>query len=327
MRQRVSLVLGSVAIALVTLEAALRIFPLDELQMNDPAKYTKLEGIAFFGEPHGTYREIYPLRLDARSYYKSSNGVIEYSTDQLGARWLDSGKRKLNPNLAVLIGDSYTYGFGLRYADSFGHRLELKFPQWSFVNFAGPGTDARRALAVYKSKGAALPHKMLIYGLHLNDLIEFPTSYVIAGQGLDLFLSRHSMLGNILMRRWDNHFGRRKRIQEINSAEAQARPFFTENFKAILGMRELAKARGIPFYVVILPVLVDLDQGPFAETFSRISGLLKDSGIQTADLTESLAGYRDQELWITPYDQHPNELANSVFAEKLSEFLGPRIGN
>jgi hypothetical protein len=42
------------------------------------------------------------------------------------------------------------------------------------------------------------------------------------------------------------------------------------------------------------------------------------------DLFYPYSMYRDKDLWVNPTDQHPNEIAHRIAAERLFDFLAGR---
>lgn len=317
--------LVSLVAALFCLEVWLRVFPHRDLQTNDPYRYVLSDGNLSSGFRLGSRREIYPLQYDFRGYYHPSFGVVEYHNDGFGGRWLRSEERSLKAHVGIAVGDSYTYGFGLRYEDSFVFQLSQMLPGWDFVNLAKPAANAADALRQYQERQSEIPHQVLLYGLHLNDLIEFPASYLVVNAALGSFPARHSALIDFLLRKWDATVGRQVRIREITSKETLSRAFFRYNFDAILQMRDLCRARGCSFYVAMLPLLVDLQHEPFAPVFEEVRRRLTASGVTVINLTGTVRGREDKDLWITPFDQHPNEIANRLFALELAAILRPQL--
>ena len=81
------------------------------------------------------------------------------------------------------------------------------------------------------------------------------------------------------------------------------------------------RAAGKAFYVVLLPVLIDLQRESFRPIYVGIAARLAERGIEVLDATGSVRGLRDSDLWVLPVDQHPNEIANALFAERLRDLL------
>ncbi|MEO8755380.1 MAG: SGNH/GDSL hydrolase family protein [Casimicrobiaceae bacterium] len=319
------LALAGVAAALLGLEVGLRVWPPVELPLNNPYQFTRLVGAYRFHVPLYTYREIYPVQFDHDGYYQRSDGAIDYHCDQLGGRWIAPSQRPLDGDVAVVAGDSFTFGFGLRYADAYVYRTEQILQENGrrrhFVNIAEPGADARVSLRNYLAVRDQQPHDLFLFGLHLNDLIEFPTSAVamvghgpiqpIGGSQLLAFVAR------TLAKRAD----RNAKIRELTDPAQLEKPRFRDNMAAIEAMQRAAEERGRRFAVVILPILVDLRAGTFEPVYAAVRRVLDARGIAYIDLSQALDGARDASLWILPFDQHPNERANALFANQLSAAL------
>ena len=71
--------------------------------------------------------------------------------------------------------------------------------------------------------------------------------------------------------------------------------------------------------MVILPVFIDLDKYPFQEINEYLYDIFKKEEIDYVDVTGAFKEIKDRKLWILPYDQHPNEAAHGIIADKLSE--------
>ena len=312
--------LGSLGIFFLGVESYFRFFHEQEFQINHPYEQTQIRGVVHFQEPFWHYQEIYPLNQDPRNYYAASKGVIPYYFDQFGGRWVRAEERKLKKKVALALGDSLTYGFGLRYEDSFLYLLSLRIPL-DFVNLARPAADAADSLRIYEKVSNKIPHDALVFGLHLNDLIEFPTSYVSDNALLNrrFFLVSHSRALRFFLTKWDVVLGRPQRIQNIKEGASPQIPFYAHNLEALKQMQAMAAKKKIPFRVIILPFLVDVQEKTFSETFARVKQSLAEAGIKYLDLSQGWDAFHDQELWITPFDQHPNEVANKLFAERLSD--------
>jgi hypothetical protein len=319
------LALTGIAVALLGLEGALRLWPPVELPLNNPYHFNRLVGTYRFHVPHYSYREIFPVQFDHDGYYARSDGAIDYNFDQLGGRWLDTGRRDLAGDIAIITGDSFTFGFGLRYEDAYVFRTEqtlqaLGRPR-QFVNIAEPGSDARVSLRNYLAIRDQQPHDLVLFGLHMNDLIDFPTSYVaMAGQGPIEPIGGSLLLG-FVARTVAKRADRNAKIRELIDPAQVDKPRFQDNMAAIESMQRAAVEHGSRFAVVILPILVDLRAHTFEPVYAAIRRALDARGVPYIDLSRALDGESDASLWILPFDQHPNERANAAFAQRLSEAL------
>lgn len=319
------LALASGAVALLGLEAMLRLHPVGEVEVDSPYQLTQFLGGVRFRDPFHSYREVYPVRFDHGNYYARTGGVVDYHFNQLGARWIESAQQGLQGTGVLVVGDSFTLGFGVRYEDSWIFKLERALRREGellhFVNFAEPGADARRCLQVYREVREGTPHAVLLYGMNLNDLIEFDTSDVATKRkrlpGFS-WLRRRSRLVDFVLQRIEKARSRSASFRRLTDPSVFSRPYFTENMEAIVRMKEECEGRGGRFYLVMLPILVDVKGGTFDRVYEGIRQALAERRVGLFDLTGTLAAFSDTELWILPFDQHPNEIANDRFAAALA---------
>ena len=319
---KLALALLSAGATLGVLEAFLRLHPVNDVDVGDnPYQYTRFLGDVRFGIPLHSYREVYPLQFDHSNYYSKTQGEVEYRFNQFGGRWIASAEQPLPGKGVLVVGDSLTFGFGLRYEDAFVFRLEQSLGgRYHFLNFAEPGGDARRSAGVYRMVRDRALHDVVLYGLHLNDLVEFDTSYVanhrqrVRSLG---GLGGRSRLADFVLERIARAEGRAESIAALTDPGVVRRPYWTENMAAIEEMDRESAERGQRLVVVILPILVDVGKGTFEGVYAAVRAALDARRIRRIDLTRSAPAADDRDLWILPFDQHPNERANEAFAVAL----------
>jgi len=271
--------------------------------------------------PFHSWTERFDPELDVRGYYAKSDYRIEYLFDQLGARWRAAATRPLDGRVVVVLGDSFTYGSGLRYADTWVDQLERRLAGdgavTTFLDFAESAADSRRCLEIYEALDRSIAHEDVLYGLHLNDLVSFETSAVIRNEMLGTSLDRHSRLVEFVLKRLNASIVRRSRLSELESLDVFERPRFRRNFPAVEALQRAAEERGARFRVAMLPVLIDLETEGFRHVYDELARRLAARGIEVLDVTDAVRGRHESDLWILPVDQHPNEIASALFAERL----------
>lgn len=322
--------LFSLAVCALVLEIACRVFSLtghDEPHLNDPYYYIETVGEVRHHTPFHSYRERIPLRFDTRGYYAPTGGFVWFHSNQFGARWIKPHEQEVLPASVLVVGDSFVYGHSLHYEDTFVYRLQgllaRRGHRVSFLNFAERGADSRRVHDTYR-RFQWLTHEMVLYGLHVNDLVNFSTSSAITNLLAFPWLVQRSKGYYFLTERIERHWFRRYKIGRMISSSRFRKRFFTENFDAIVRLRATAAQNGARLVVAVLPIILDLEKGTFSPLYHGIMERLAAHGIDYVDLTTSLSGRSDEDFWVLPFDQHPNRLANEIFAERLAEELDAR---
>ena len=315
---------AGLSVACLVFEMACRIFRLNEdgeRQLNNPYYFIERIGDDKFPMPYQSCAERVPLRYDHHDYYARTDGLIRFHTNQFGARWIQprfQPPRKVN---VLVLGDSFTYGHGLRYEDAFIFRLQGRMEESSqsvcFFNFARRGADAREVLAIYKRFKETVPHDAVLYGLHINDLLNFTTIYIEANPLSIPWIVERSKGYDFIARRIHKTLLRRNRIRRITDPALLKGSYFESELKALVTLNGLVRESGIRLEVVMLPLMVDMNKGTFRPLYDGIRKTLADCAIPCIDLTECLNGYSDRDVWILPFDQHPDHKANQVFADSL----------
>lgn len=325
MAKNLLLVCLSLVLVAGALEVFFRLRPDRDLQTNNEYAYRERIGEKRFRVPFHTWHERYPEELDRRGYYAASDYEVGFHFNQHGARWHAAEEQVLAGRVTVVLGDSFTYGSGLRYGDTWvaglEERLRAAGRRVSFVNFGRAGADSVGSLAIYREVRDEVAHDAAFYAVHLNDLVSFDTSFVIRNQALDNPLAQHSAFVAFVVKRLNKGVGRRLKLAYLTSPRVLELPRFGENFEAIVELAGLARRRGVEFDAVLLPVLVELETDPFRPLYREIAQRLTDRGVRVIDLTETLKGHPERDLWILPIDQHPNEVASALWADALAASL------
>lgn len=318
-----AVLLASLAGCLLVLEVVCRLFPSGsgEIQLNDPYRHVKTIGRPRLFVPLHTYSERVPLKYDHQGYYAPSKGVARFHSNQLGARWTAEEVQPLGGRTVLVLGDSFTYGHGLHYEDTFVFRLQQQLTgegvPITFLNFAQRGTNAKRNLLNYGEVRERAVHQEVLYGLNVNDLVWFPASHFATNPLSIPWLTGHWKGYAFISGRVHRRLIRRQRIRQLLSPSVFESDAFAANLEALVRLSRAASAHGTPLRVALLPILVDLDRGTFHPLYDEIRERVEAAGIEVIDLTRCLDGREDRDLWILPFDQHPNAQANRVFSEEL----------
>lgn len=78
---------------------------------------------------------------------------------------------------------------------------------------------------------------------------------------------------------------------------------------------------GIPFHLVLFPMLFDLRNNPFDPVEAEVERFAREAGIPFFSLTPGFRGRDASALWVSPSDQHPNEEGHAIAAETLLPYF------
>lgn len=104
--------------------------------------------------------------------YRSLEFEVSFSINQAGLR----ESRELAPKAPgtgriLLVGDSFTFGFGVADEDRFGDRLDRRFPAVDVWNLGVPGTGTGQQLLLYERVGARFDADVVVLGYFTEHIL------------------------------------------------------------------------------------------------------------------------------------------------------------
>jgi hypothetical protein len=303
-------------------------------------------------DPRGYFRDV-RLDEDGRRYF-----TIDRSHER--DRKYESSGTDPRAFEVVAVGDSFTYGQGVRLEDVWVKRLE-KGPgpggkRIQGIDLAIGGANIREVFAEVRDELGKFKPSLVIYGYVLNDPIPEPapgrsiaamemnaalnTTYD-NGLGWDFINVRGPAIRSL--RSWPMRWiGDRSRIMDYLLSVLERRrlseetirsyqelhdpaingPGLQKTFDLISEMKERVERRGSRFLVAIFPIFYNIQRDyPFAGVHRYIAERLRQIGVESLDLQPALSRYPAEKLWVHPTDQHPNELAHAVVADELRGWI------
>ena len=89
----------------------------------------------------------------------------------------------------------------------------------------------------------------------------------------------------------------------------------------LLSIKSLAYENSAAVGFVIFPVLVELNKNyPFMEISTHLEEFALSNGLHLHNLLPAFLGHYGPNLWVSSYDQHPNEKAHQIAAESMLSF-------
>ena len=281
-------------------------------------------------QPHATFASVYDPAGDARNYF-GPDGRVEYRINQFGLRGPDLPAQKAPGSFCVLcLGDSFTFGEGVREEDTYPARLAKlltesgRYPRVEVVNAGVQAYGTREEAAFYALQGYRFQPDVVVLGFVLYDATDFAeTIRQNDARNKDAPLSlpgRVSKLWEMVERR------RRAQAMQAEFFETTRRSFqgpgWEEGQRLLKEMQQRAQRDRFRFVVAIFPIFCGLEDGyPFADLHGQVAAACRDAGCECVDLLEVYRGRPSESLWVHPTDQHPNELAHRLAAERLAMHL------
>jgi lysophospholipase L1-like esterase len=262
--------------------------------------------------------------------YFDDSDCVDYVFNRYGLRDHDFELEKQPGEYRVVaIGDSFTFGIGVQLEDCWTERLEqrLREERGGPVQVVNAGFTSGHHPTIYRpwivEDGVALQPDVLVVGLCLNDMHPDVSLYAYETERRRPPLGGRSRLLNAAQ----------VALAGGPAAPPQPLPFldivlsdpdlWNSTQDALRHCNAVLRAAGIRFVVVPFPMLSGLSEReyPYARLLDLVSAFCEREGIEHVDLLPRFLGREDEELWVHPTDQHPNDRGHALIAEGLAEYL------
>lgn len=292
--------------------------------------FTQLPRGPIVYQPSKTFWSVYDPAGDRRGYFAADNRVV-YEINEHGMRGPARPVQKAPGVFRVLcLGDSITFGEGVRYPDTYPAQLERLLAaatpgrQVEVLDAGVQGYGTKDEAAFYLLRGGQFHPDVVTLGFFLNDAAEFAET-ICQNEAMtkDAVLSlpaRVSRVWEIFERR--RYAARLQRDYFDSIRRSFNSPRWAECREVLSGMTQVAREDSFRLVVVLFPVLWDLDAAyPFDDLHALIAAACREAGCEFIDLLEVYRGHRAEDLWVHPTDQHPNEIAHRLAAERIAACL------
>lgn len=226
----------------------------------------------------------------------------------------------------LFLGDSLTLGWGVPFESIFSKLLEKDLTgidgvQTEVINTGVGNYNSEQEYTYYKNEGVKYNSDMVMLLYFINDAEPTPNykdSVLMEKSIFVVFM--WSQLNKIWAR-----FSKKKGFLNYYSDLYKDGSESWENSKnSILKIRDLAKTQKSPFIVAVCPELrIFKETYPFADVHQKILGFLKKSNIDTINLlpTFKREAEREELVWVSREDSHPNALGNRIIANGIRNFF------
>jgi lysophospholipase L1-like esterase len=232
----------------------------------------------------------------------------------------------------MMLGDSTTFGWGVRQEDTAAKFLERKLnvhPPAGYdkveVLDAGVGNyDTVQEVTYYETLGRAFHPDLVILVFFIND----PEPVPVEKKG---FLIDRSYLIAFATNRFDGILRRTGKRPDWKQYYASLydddKPGFQACKEALRSLGSATKSDGAKVLVALLPELhqINGDSYPFKAAHQKIKDVLKSENVPVVELIDGLKDHGPEEtLWVTRLDDHPDAKANDLVSDQLQQWI---LGN
>lgn len=272
-----------------------------------------------------------------RGYFDQDNSIRHYFNSE---GWRDSEHKLEKPDNVFRIlgvGDSYTFGQGVKREDLFLTHLnsliakDASGRQVEVINTGQPGYNTVMEKELLEARGFDYSPDLVLLSFVPNDVeaniytdrpkVEFFEDFTASYIDQD-WLSERSELWMLGRRKFLQYSTADSYLQKSIDSYLKEPEKWNRCRDALTSIRDLCQQNDCKLAVAIFPFFVNLNGDyPFQPIHNHVRNFCEEAGIPVLDLRETFREFEGPELWVHPTDQHPNEQAHKIAAEAISQFL------
>jgi lysophospholipase L1-like esterase len=226
----------------------------------------------------------------------------------------------------LMLGDSITFGWGVRAEETFSKRLQDRFAQAGMdvevINTGVGNYNTSMEVAYFLAEGQRFEPDVVVLNYFINDAERTPMydvsrieraseAYAFLKSQLDIATR---MLGSGDQKDWQDYYHDLYRPGSASSGWHEVK-------RSIAELARVCHERGISLMIANIPEIRRLDPYPFEAETAMLREVADQVGVPFLDLLPALRGQDPSGLWVTRPDPHPNGVAHGFFAEAMFEPL------
>jgi hypothetical protein len=273
---------------------------------------------------------------NAGDFVARHGGGPAISTNSLGFREREIPPPSPSRYRIVVVGDSFSWGQGIEVKERYSNLIEDALgSRYEVFNFGQPGNNMPEHLIVLGQALKTSPDFILLQ-LYINDFetaeMERPRSYPLLPGSLDRELQQSSVLYDLANRQWG-------RLEEALGLVDSYERYMARNLedpnspnsrKAFGMLREFierCRQAGVTCGTVLFPAPDAMGANgagyPFGYIHDRVRSICVDTNITCLDLLPAYSTIKNpRTMWVSPFDAHPNAMANRRAAAEILQRFG-----
>jgi len=221
----------------------------------------------------------------------------------------------------VTIGDSFTFGEGVKEKDTFPRLLEESIGIET-VNIAMQGLNTRHERLILQENMQLQPD-LVIVGYVLNDTMPYEETLAMVHTSLRAArvprVLRFSRVCAFAYARISSLLQSRKVLTDYHYWFKRGWPDSSEE---LLAIKDLCDSHKSELLLVLFPILLKLnDRYPFLELHREIGDFARRNEINFLDLLGVYKNRKASSLWVHELDHHPNVLAHKMACMAICQWI------
>jgi len=264
--------------------------------------------------------------------YFDDDFTLTYRINSLGFRGAETTLEKPeNTVRIVVIGDSFTFGSGVRNEHTFPAAMQAYFSGDGMgqgvevLNLGAGRYNTVNEVSLLFHQGIRFDPDFVVICFFLNDTNAGGTAKAFSTwvpEDQLPFWRRYSRLADVMATRFERQRASEALVDNYIDSFRENAPGWVQSKKALASAGKLSEEQGFKLVLAIYPVLWSLsDDYPFAGIHEIVSDYAAKLGMPVYDLQTDFTGYEGPELWAHPNNQHPNAAAHHIAGIALSEYL------
>jgi lysophospholipase L1-like esterase len=252
---------------------------------------------------------------------------VDVQTNSLGFRDREySPPKPAGDRRIILLGDSFTFGWGVRLEDTCSRRLERMLDEAGIpchvINMGVGNYNSTMEVELFKWKGLDLDPDLVVLIYFIND----PEPIPARKSALELAVIKRSYLFAFLFDRfirlrplvadtfeWNTYY---RSLYSSENAEALAM-----NKASIQELIEICSSDEIGLLIVNIPELHRFSDYEFTYATDHIRELSRARGVPFVDLLTALSRREPESLWVSPDDPHGNASFHRAMAAEIFDVI------
>ena len=250
---------------------------------------------------------------------------VPVSINSLGLRDREySVEKPAGTTRIVMLGDSLTFGWGVRIEDTPSKMLEEMLnkgapaPRYEVINTGVGNYNTVQEVTYFLNKGRKLNPDVVVLNYFINDAEPTP----LKKQSL---LAEHSYAAVVGLSAFATlsrtYLGKADWREYYSNLYRDESPAWQAARKAIGELAAFCRQNGIRLMVVNYPELHILQDYPFAAVTDAVRRLATEHNAAFVDLLPTVREEEPSSLWVSPTDAHPNRKANERFTGAIADGL------